>query len=229
MNKVESDLPVIEVSTPVLVPTIEFEPFVFQVGDEPPAGEEYWSESLAQSDVFVDPIQPGLWLVPISGILEVECLSPILKDCMVDEESGELFALEEVTPLSGGPSLCEADSVLVTPNCCGDLGDIHGWRSAALESSVDRAMLWGGHPWLMVRTYDADRLMLEETAEHGDPNELRAFVVHSAKLLKAADVAAKQMERFGRLLDPYLCEQFGIFSDVAYRFSQRLIGLDVGA
>jgi hypothetical protein len=55
------------------------------------------------------------------------------------------------TALDGGYCLIDAGSVLIEPQCCGDLGDLHSWAAAVNTASQSDQWirLWIGHPQLL--------------------------------------------------------------------------------
>src|SRR5262245_57991904 len=154
----------------------------------------YWLESLADSGITgLIPIYRGSWHVPTREFTDPAVLRRVLEVTFQNLSEAGFTVDLECMPLLGGIALrCQAH-VLVEPGCCGDLGDVVGWRRAVSYRGPEWQSLSNGHPWVSVR-YDAPRLILSE------PHEMQAptarWAVGPDQLHAAVVPAEVGLERF---------------------------------
>ncbi|WP_437313235.1 hypothetical protein [Sorangium sp. So ce385] len=182
-----------------LVPVVELEPGRFGSAPHPSSGpwtatesDSYWRACLRGGGlVGVDPIVPGSWFVAIDALTSQDALITVLRAHLGDSVPAD----DEVGALSGGLALVDDVEVLLLPTCCGDLGDLEHWRTAAHRSAEAPETLWIGHPWLTA-WYDAPMLHLREESEHGIPAQPRELVVNPELLQRAVRLAAQELDVF---------------------------------
>ncbi|MEV4256642.1 hypothetical protein AB0J52_26055 [Spirillospora sp. NPDC049652] len=113
-------------------------------------------------------------------------------------EGGCPDVLDEIPALSGGFALDLDGHRIASPGCCSDLGVLGDWREAAEHRAATAAMLWTGHPWLLVAAEGDDRLALSGPTErnHGPAEHL--LTVPRAALRSAVEAAETERARFAR-------------------------------
>src|SRR5262245_41267981 len=155
----------------------------------------YWLESLADSGITgLMPIYRGSWHVPTSEFTDLALLRRVLEVTFQNLSEAGLSVDLECMPLLGGIALRCQSQVLVEPGCCGDLGDISGWRRVV---SYRRAAWWPlpmGHPSSSV-LYQAPRLMISTPHEAAEPPTAR-WAVCPDQLQVALVPAEIEQERF---------------------------------
>src|SRR5262245_21050579 len=126
-----------------LVPVVELAPTLYAKPDRPlPSGggpeertewHRYWLDSLEDSGIVgLTPLLPGSWLVPTRWLVASARLERVLTAFLRARGGAKVLSGEEHIPiLEGGLALRCNDDVLVTPTCCGDLGNLSEWRGAA--------------------------------------------------------------------------------------------------
>ncbi|MGK3990282.1 hypothetical protein WME99_44975 [Sorangium sp. So ce136] len=182
-----------------LMPVVELEPGRFGSVPQPSSGpwtdtesDGYWRACLrAGGLVGADPIVPGSWFVACDALTSQDALIKVLHAHLGDSVPVD----DEVGPLCGGLALVDGVDVLLLPTCCGDLGDIENWRTAAHRLAESPEMLWIGHPWLMA-WYDASMLHVREEPEGGMPAQPREFVMKPEILQRAVRLAAQALDVF---------------------------------
>jgi hypothetical protein len=199
--------------TASLVPVLEMTAGTYSTRERPlpegsglenPAGWlQWWKESLADSGITgLVPMPTGHSLVALSQ-LTPEVISVILRRELADTN----WILDELTALSGGYVL-QLGSTSLPPSCCGDLSNLHEWRTAAEHTSEAWQMLWIGHPWSHVRA-TGSLLHLAEPSERSEPSGLAdALSIERDELRAAIAVAAEELARFADVLTP-LVEEVG--------------------
>jgi len=168
------------------------------------------------------PILPGSWLFPLEALKSSALLCQLLQDHF---GAGVPTALNEIGPFSGGFALMEGSEVLLLPTCCGDLGNLNDWQAAVIHKSRSPAILWIGHPWLMV-WYQDSMLHLQEEVESNLPLHPQVFVIHPAALQQAIHLAVQEIDHFYGLIIPLLHEFSGVID--AQSIARRLVGRSDG-
>lgn len=108
--------------------------------------------------------------------------------------------LDEVPALSGGFALDLDGHCLLPPGCCADLDDLRNWREAAGHRPATPAMLWNGHPWLLVAAEDDDRLTLSGPTESSTGPAEHLLTVPRAALRSAVEAAESDLAGFAEKL-----------------------------
>ncbi|RFU36762.1 hypothetical protein DZF91_36475 [Actinomadura logoneensis] len=103
--------------------------------------------------------------------------------------------LDEIPALSGGLALESDGRRIASPGCCADLSILREWREAAGHCSTTPAMLWNGHPWLLVAA-DGDRLTLSGPTETSQGPAAHLLTVTRTALRSAIDAAEAEYGRF---------------------------------
>ncbi|RMI46293.1 hypothetical protein EBO15_06910 [Actinomadura harenae] len=104
--------------------------------------------------------------------------------------------LDEIPAFSAGFALDLDGGPLMMPGCCSDLGVLRDWREAAGHRSAAPAMLWNGHPWLLVAAEPDDLLSLSGPTESSRGPAEPLLTVPRAALRRAVDTAAADRVRF---------------------------------
>lgn len=209
-----SDLPI------RLIPVIEMPPTNYGRPDRvmPAAGspreawDRWWLDSLADSGIAgLRPMRPGSWHVPMEQLTREHTLTQLLHvhlrpQLFQEDEANTSDTLpsemtnidpEECLPFSGGYALCIGEQVMITPRCCGDLGDIAQWRFAAGYREAAVATMWIGHPGLEIRL-DGDLLVFAEEEKDHAPEWIGACRVRPEALGEAITRAENDMDAFAR-------------------------------
>jgi len=194
-----------------LIPVVKLEPFRFAAeGRSAPSGiyedmpEEwyrYWLVSLADSGITgLTPVERGSWHVPTSEFTDPELLGRVL-ELIFQQLSEAGFSIDlECLPLDGGLALrCRSQNALIEPGCCGDLGNVAGWRNAVGYRQGEWHPLWIGHPSLST-LYRAPRLIISSPHDAEDPTS--RWAVCPDQLQVAIEGAEIELERFaGRIAE----------------------------
>jgi hypothetical protein len=190
-----------------LRPVIELEPASYAEVAAPPEpgpwtpalGDAYWRAAMRAANLDVEPVRPGSWFVYADQLTGAEQLRTILRVNLSGDEHPA--SLEEVAPLPGGYALLNDDSLLLLPNCCGDLGDIREWSDAAAYREAEPRMVWIGHPWLSA-WFDAGTLVIREEREYHQPAAPKVLRIRPDALLAAVNRAAVEVDDLvGRLVE----------------------------
>jgi hypothetical protein len=217
-----------------LVPVIELEPARFSRRERsPPSGLDrelperwgtYWNESLADSGVVgLVPLGPASWLVTTRQLTDTDLLGRILSIVVREWGGPEVLLDPDGTPaLEGGFALHGNGELLLSPTCCGDLGDFSSWHEAAAHRSSAWKMVWIGHPWLSVR-FDGGWLVFSGLHESESP--VGKWMVRPEELRRAVAAAKVEVEKFAWRLEPIVA-RFEVDDPVAV--SRRIVGLPEG-
>jgi hypothetical protein len=139
-----------------LINTIEIRPYDFATaeyeypkGDSAEERDEFWIKCISDKNLGrLKAIEKGSYLVDIRTINDDE-LAEILKHQLRDVELSEFE--EQIGIISGGIVLEENGVIYITPNCCGDIGNIEGWERIFEKRLSEWSQLWIGHPWIYYR------------------------------------------------------------------------------
>ena len=127
----------------------EYEYPTKSVIEAPNEWDQFWKKCLAEKGMDqLEPIQTGYNLVDITTINEHE-LEEIIKHELKDVDIDEYE--DEVGRICGGIAIKINNQCLITPNCCGDIGNIRDWEDIFTEGKTTWQMLWIGHPWIFYR------------------------------------------------------------------------------
>lgn len=197
----------IRIETPVLRPVIELSPADF--------GERIQG---------LQPIGGGAWLHLIDDVVG----SPVFEHALHHQVVYQGL-LDEPAPdelggaIQGGWALYDGDELVIAPQCCGDLSDLHDWKRVLLTASSDWDMLWIGHPWLQART-DEGHLLLEETQESNRPLHPRQFRVTATHLKDAIHRAEARQQRLARTVRRWLADRHAVLDERATALADCLTG-----
>jgi hypothetical protein len=109
-------------------------------------------------------------------------------------------ALDEVPAVPGGFLLEVGERCVAAPQCCSDLATLPAWQAATRHEDRSPAMVWIGHPWLLVAAEAPDVLVF--TGPVGDdPGPCPELArVRRAALARAVALAVGELAAFaGRL------------------------------
>jgi hypothetical protein len=220
-----------------LAPVIEAHTGVLDDADFGPISEARWDAYCRERIVAAGlpaPVAAHPWLVPAAG-LRGPGLTRLVRassaagcqdeDALLDrlrDPATRDDALDELPALSGGYVLETADGwCLALPGCCGDLGDLDEWRTAARHDDPAPAMLWIGHPWLLV-SGDGSVLTLSGPVEDdAAPAPVVAQIARDA-LTAAVARAEREVARFAEHLRAVCADIVG--TDTARLMASALIG-----
>ena len=136
------------------------------------------------------PIREGLFLFPFDSISEPNLEKLVIGHLDSAEEYGE-----DPIPLAGGYALEENGSILLAPQCCGDLSDIDFWKSV---SEGRDNLNWEAHPLPEV-SYEGGRAFFSctdtnESFEKPFEERFDVSLMDLAKAVKAAEVTLREFE-----------------------------------
>jgi len=222
----------------VLVPVVEVEPYHYSSIEMPrqDATPSDWAEyfQLCMADAGFRDVAP---VVPRSNFVVASSIvgNPLLERMIVEELNGtglpgfsvmveleDREPLDRVSPFSGGLALIAAGELLLQPNCCGDLGDVQGWKRA-LDTAPEPAVVWIGHPEVELE-FTGDRVLLREGWEYRNrPETLVEASMPIVWLKSALDLAEVEQLRFREGLVPMVSRILGS-SELARDVATRLAG-----
>ncbi|MEV0382055.1 hypothetical protein [Nonomuraea sp. NPDC050643] len=143
------------------------------------------------------PIADDPVLIRLSSFTTGPALTSLLRAVPDEPPTTRDDVIEYVGPLPGGHLLKADDRVLTAPGCCGDLGDLAGWRAAAEHTGTSPYSVWTGHPGVWVAA-DGDELRLGGE-DDGVPGPEIARLPRTA-LAGAVRTAAAEVRYFARPL-----------------------------
>lgn len=181
-----------------LLNTIEISPYDYANSEyEHPKGSvlelseewnKFWKRCISDKNLGkLNAIRKGSYLVDIETISDNE-LEEIVKNKLkeVDLEDYE----EQVSKMDGGIVICENNTFLIEPTCCGDIGNIKEWEHIFDDKSSDWFQLWIGHPWVFYKR-ENDKIEFSDYTESNLKNskDIRSKFHFLAEELK------KELER----------------------------------
>lgn len=162
----------------------------------------YWRRCLVQTGLFdAKGVTDDSWLVYAEEMVAALSVRNLLTAHLVPLLAESAVSAEQIPALPGGFALVDGGKAVLTPGCCGDLGDLREWEAAAEHASSTPAPLWTGHPSLWVWREDA-RLYLREDQEDGYPATPKTVCILQSTLHGAVGSARQELDRFfARVLD----------------------------
>lgn len=94
-----------------------------------------------------------------------------------------------------GYELRHHDTIILSPQCCGDLSNIEDWEAVCRYRGEKWTMLWMGHPWSNAR-YEDSRITLTELWEEDIDADTRTYSISPQKLTKLVSEAKVITEIF---------------------------------
>jgi len=141
-----------------LITAIEISPFKYskeeyelpEIIDLPDSEEWYkrWTTAVSTLDLDFDTLDKNSYLVDIETIDDKNL--QIILEVNLQEIDVDKFEMQ-MMPFDGGIALKENDQVLITPTCCGDIGNIKEWQKMLENNSTEWSELWIGHPWVFYK------------------------------------------------------------------------------
>ncbi|WP_411811133.1 hypothetical protein ACLB9Y_13785 [Chryseobacterium scophthalmum] len=121
-----------------------------EISDYPDPDEWFrkWEEAVSKLNLDFHAIQKDSYLVDIEAI-DDENLQIIL-ETNLQEIDWEEFE-DQMIAFDGGIVLKNDGQVLITPTCCGDIGNIKEWKKMLDRKTSDWSEMWIGHPWIFYR------------------------------------------------------------------------------
>lgn len=121
-----------------------------EISDYPDPDEWFrkWEEAVSKLNLDFHAIQKDSYLVDIEAI-DDENLQIIL-EINLQEIDCEKFE-DEMVAFDGGIVLKDDSQVLITPTCCGNIGNINEWQRILDNKTSDWSEMWIGHPWIFYR------------------------------------------------------------------------------
>jgi hypothetical protein len=113
---------------------------------DPAAWREYRAACFAEANLPCLPTVGDTDFVRLASLagLDAAHVSALLK-------LPDLHDVDGVLPLNGGLSIQDDDTVLLTPQCCSDLGDLLAWEEKVRAPPNEWTPLCIGHPEISVR------------------------------------------------------------------------------
>lgn len=178
-----------------LINTIEINPYDYSISEyESPNGsskdlpnewDKFWRKCLSDRNLQnLKSIRKGSYLVDVSSIKESELIEIIkseLKDVDIDDFE------EQVGQICGGIVIRIDNEYPIEPSCCGDIGNINGWKEIIGNSNKDWQQLWIGHPWVFCRIVN-DEIEFSDYYEANieDIENIKAALKIPVKFLKSS-------------------------------------------
>ncbi len=173
-----------------------------------------------------DPHGPtNLTAVVVASLTRRSDAEPSLIDRLRDSAT-QAMAVDEIPPLAGGYLLENDNRVLADPGCCGDLDDLDEWLTATFHDQSEPAILWTGHPWLLVSA-NLDVLSLTQTTETRATPERAVASVTRGALIAAVTTAERELSAFAATLRAACVPIVG--EDAATVVTARLLGKPAGS
>ncbi|MCD0480062.1 hypothetical protein LPB90_16610 [Chryseobacterium sp. LC2016-29] len=121
-----------------------------EISDYPDPDEWFrkWEEAVSKLNLDFHAIQKDSYLVDIEAI-DDENLQIIL-EINLQEIDWEEFE-DQMIAFDGGIVLKNDGQVLITPTCCGNIGNINEWQRILDNKTSDWSEMWIGHPWIFYR------------------------------------------------------------------------------
>jgi len=166
--------------------------------------EDYWLACLGDAGITgLEMIQPQSWFVDASTI-NGKNLEIILEKALQDYDPDTPPA-EYINCISGGLALLIGDTVMIEPECCGDLGDVQEWKAAASRLGNAYMDLWIGHPWLLTRS-DKEWIELVYADDDNKPDisKMEALKLRRNDLTQAVNEAEVNLRKFERNVETTL-------------------------
>jgi hypothetical protein len=142
-----------------LINTIEISPFNYSKNEyaypnttsaaAPSQWNSFWLKCLADSNLGgLKPIYEGSYLVDIETI-NFDELSEIIKKELAEIDSDDIA--DQIVQLCGGVAIELDNKIIITPSCCGDLGNLSGWEDIFSSALGVWQQIWIGHPWIFYK------------------------------------------------------------------------------
>ena len=162
----------------------------------------YWQRCLVQTGLFdAKGVTEDSWLVYADDMVTALAVRNLVTAHLVPLLSESAVTADQIPPLPGGFALVCGGKAVLTPGCCGDLGDLREWEAAVEHASSSPAPVWTGHPSLWVWR-EEERLYLREDQEDGYPASPKTICIRQAALREAVVGAGRELDRFfARVLD----------------------------
>lgn len=156
----------------------------------------YWQRCLVQTGLFdAKGVTEDSWLVYADDMVTALAVRNLVTAHLVPLLSESAVTADQIPPLPGGFALVCGGKAVLTPGCCGDLGDLREWEAAVEHASSSPAPVWTGHPSLWVWR-DGERLFLREDQEEGYPQVPKTACILATALRGAIQLARRETDRF---------------------------------
>ncbi|AAS72276.1 hypothetical protein GS518_18315 [Leptospira interrogans] len=117
--------------------------------ENPEEWNEFWLQCISDRNLGnLKSIYQGSYLVDIRTIDDLE-LETILKTELEEVKFDECE--DQVGSLDGGIVIKSENSIIITPMCCGDIGNLREWEKILESQNNIWKQLWIGHPWIFYR------------------------------------------------------------------------------
>lgn len=212
------------------LPTPEVRP----ASEHPAIWDDYFQRCMADAGFSgVRTIKPGLSFVAVSSLSGTALLDRMIRDRLADsglpgfedpDADGEAASEVNVASFSGGLALCVDGDPVISPSCCGDLGDLSSWEEA-LQTRPSEGTLWIGHPDLKV-SFSESAVVLCETSEYEqETDSLLEVSLPIAALERAVASARAELVRLRVELEPAVARILGS-SERSAQVADLLLGFD---
>jgi hypothetical protein len=219
-------MPAAQIDALSLAPVIEFEPGRYKRekrdfprvsrAEAPDEWQRYWLACLADAGIAeLLPIGAGGWLVPASTITRPETLRRLidasLSTCGLEAERlpdalGGSPLDKRLSALDGGFVIASQGSTLAEPACCGDLGDLVGFRGALMFDDGEWRPIWTGHDGASVAARRGGLELRIDAAEYAlSPGLLAAAVGAASQELDALEARILSVAR--EMVPPGLADE----------------------
>lgn len=174
-----------------MLPVVEFHTGIFRTqdhkvpdvsgSDDLSGWYQYWKRCLADAGIVdLEPYQHSEF-VCLQDIHDIALRQLLAAHIAIDEDE-DLSIIEQISPLSGGYVLEFGAGARILPQCCGSLANLVDWEDACTTVSADAEVLWIGHPWLTVRSMNAEQIHICETQEYELPKKPLELLIQRSDL-----------------------------------------------
>jgi hypothetical protein len=215
-----------------LINTLEINPYDYSKNEyqlpsstsasAPSEWNNFWLKCISDSNLGgLKSIYPDSYLVDIETI-NSEQLSEILKKELnkIDLDEFEY----QIEQLCGGVAIEVDDNIIITPSCCGDLGNLSGWEDIFSSEVGTWQKLWIGHPWIFYKRIGG----MVEISEYSDSN-LEDFKDIKAIYTLLENELFEEVKRIRRLQNDFTDKIRAILSNMKVANARDISNLMTGA
>jgi hypothetical protein len=189
----------------------------------PSEWNDFWLKCISDSGLGgLKSLYHGSNLVNIETIKSEQLIEILKKELTrIDPDEFE----EQAEHLCGGVAIEVADNIVITPSCCGDLGNLSGWEDIFQTEADTWQQLWIGHPWIFYKRTNGN----VEISDYSDLN-LEEFTEIKAIYTLPEKELAEEVKRMRRVQDDFTATVRSLLSEMkvanAKNISNSMTGAD---